>query len=89
MPDVLATDHLMPGMSGADLACKARAIRPALSGYADVDGIAPDLPRLTKPFCNADLAASLSALLPNLGVKRVLAPQRSPYAVAPRTDDPS
>ena len=68
-PDLLVTDHLMPGMSGAELARKAREHSPALpilviSGYAEVDGIAPDLPRLTKPFRNADLAASLSGLLP-------------------------
>jgi PAS domain S-box-containing protein len=68
-PDLLVTDHLMPGMSGADLAGHARALRPKLpvlivSGYADADGIAPDLPRLTKPFRNAELAASVAAILP-------------------------
>jgi CheY-like chemotaxis protein len=68
-PDLLVTDHLMQGMTGADLAREARAFDPALpvlvvSGYADVDGIAPDLPRLTKPFRNAELAASLLALMP-------------------------
>ena len=67
-PDLLVTDHLMPGMSGADLAREARALRPGLpillvSGYAEVDGIAPDLPRLTKPFRNAELAESLSTLM--------------------------
>jgi PAS domain S-box-containing protein len=67
-PDLLVTDHLMPGMSGAELAQEAQALHRALpilvvSGYADVEGITPDLPRLTKPFRNADLAASLSALL--------------------------
>ena len=41
--------------------------RPALpvlviSGYADADGIAPDLPRLTKPFRQDELAAKISAL---------------------------
>ncbi|GAA4003647.1 PAS domain-containing protein [Sphingomonas humi] len=68
-PDLLVTDHLMPGLSGADLASLARARIPALpvlivSGYAEVDGISPDLPRLTKPFRNADLAAQLAEILP-------------------------
>jgi PAS domain S-box-containing protein len=67
MPELLVTDHLMPGMSGVDLAMRAREIRPALpvlvvSGYAEAEGIAPELPRLTKPFRNADLAASIAAL---------------------------
>ncbi len=68
VPDLLVTDHLMPGMSGADLAARARTLSPGLpilviSGYAEAEGIAPDLPRLTKPFRNADLAASLSAIV--------------------------
>ncbi len=67
--DLLVTDHLMPGMTGAELARHVRALRPGLpvlivSGYAQVDGIAPDLPRLTKPFRNAELAESLAALMP-------------------------
>ena len=53
-PDVLVTDYLMPGMSGADLAQAVRARKPGLpilivSGYANPDGIAPDLSRLRKP----------------------------------------
>jgi len=67
--DVLVTDHLMPGMSGAELARAVRAVKPGLpilivSGYAEVDGIAPDLPRLTKPFRNAELAERLAELQP-------------------------
>jgi CheY-like chemotaxis protein len=67
-PDLVITDHLMPGLSGVDLARDLRARRPDLpvlivSGYADVEGIAPGLPRLTKPFRNADLAASLASML--------------------------
>jgi CheY-like chemotaxis protein len=65
--DILVTDHLMPGMKGTDL---ARALllrwpgRPALvvSGYAKVDGIAPDLPRLSKPFRQGELARALAEL---------------------------
>lgn len=67
-PDLLITDHLMPGMTGADLAHEARSMDPSMAvlivlGYAEVEGIAPDLPRLTKPFRNADLAASIAELL--------------------------
>lgn len=65
--DLLLTDHLMPGMTGADLVRTLRRTYPQLralivSGYADVDAIAPDLPRLMKPFRHTDLADSLAAL---------------------------
>jgi DNA-binding LytR/AlgR family response regulator len=55
-------------MSGVELAREARAITPGLpvllvSGYAEIEGIAPELARLTKPFRNAELAASIAALL--------------------------
>ena len=57
----------MPGLSGAELAGKVRAMRPDLpiliiSGYAEADGIAAHLPRLAKPFRATELAASLNAL---------------------------
>jgi PAS domain S-box-containing protein len=66
-PDLLVTDHLMPGMNGTDLARAAQASHPGLrilivSGYAEAEGVDPDLPRLTKPFRNADLAASLAGI---------------------------
>jgi PAS domain S-box-containing protein len=69
MPDLLVTDHLMPGLTGVDLAQTLRATLPLLpvlivSGYAEVEGITPSLPRLTKPFKSAELAASLAALMP-------------------------
>jgi PAS domain S-box-containing protein len=65
--DLLVTDHLMPGMKGTDLAralLKMFPERPALvvSGYAEVDGIAPDLPRLSKPFRQVELAGALAEL---------------------------
>jgi CheY-like chemotaxis protein len=72
-PDLLVTDHLMPGMSGADLARAVHAERPGtpvlvVSGYAESEGIAPDLPRLSKPFRADELAGSLAqlaGLMPN------------------------
>jgi CheY-like chemotaxis protein/two-component sensor histidine kinase len=66
-PDAVVTDHLMPGMSGTELAQALRGERPStkvlvVSGYAESAGIAPDLPRLTKPFRITELAASLATL---------------------------
>lgn len=66
-PDLLVTDHLMPGMSGAQLAEELSVSCPKMpvlivSGYAEAEDIAPNVARLTKPFRNEELAASLSAL---------------------------
>jgi hypothetical protein len=33
-----------------------------VSGYAESEGLAPDLPRLTKPFRKDELAASLAGV---------------------------
>jgi signal transduction histidine kinase/CheY-like chemotaxis protein len=67
-PSVLVTDHLMPGLSGTQLARMMQNDLPDLpvlivSGYAELEGIDPDLERLTKPFRNEDLAASLARLM--------------------------
>jgi CheY-like chemotaxis protein len=67
IPDLVVTDHLMPGMTGVELARTLRINRPKLplliiSGYAEEVGIDPSLTRLTKPFRNAELTASLAAL---------------------------
>ena len=66
-PDLVVTDHLMPGMTGSDFARRLLRGDPALpvlviSGYAESEGIAPDLPRLTKPFRRDELLRSLVAL---------------------------
>jgi len=66
--DLLITDHLMPGMTGVDLSLAIRVRRPEtpvliISGFAEAEGIDPDLPRLTKPFRQAELAATVSGLL--------------------------
>jgi len=65
--DLLVTDHLMPGINGTDLARMVRTSRPGIaillvSGYAEREGLDPELPRLTKPFRKSELAASLAQL---------------------------
>ncbi|MFK3889515.1 ATP-binding protein [Sphingomonas sp. NPDC079357] len=70
--DVLVTDHLMPEMTGVELARTVLAERPGLpvlvvSGYSDAIGIEAGFPRLEKPFRHADLAAKLAGLLCRAG----------------------
>ena len=65
--ELLVTDHLMPGMTGSDLARAVQTLRPGvpilvISGYAESEGIEPDLPRLTKPFRKDELVVSLESL---------------------------
>jgi CheY-like chemotaxis protein len=66
-PDLLITAHLMPGMTGVELACAVRRRLPAtkvliVSGFAEAEGLDPALPRLTKPFVQDELIAALSGL---------------------------
>lgn len=67
--DVLITDFLMPGMTGASLAQEARALVPDLptliiTGYSNIaEGPGADLPRLTKPFRQVELAAEVARLM--------------------------
>lgn len=66
-PDVLVTDHLMPGMTGTELARRVRSEHPEVgillvSGYAEAEGVAPHLTRLTKPFRKNELARGLAAV---------------------------
>ena len=65
-PDMVVTDHIMPGMTGAELALRLRADHPDIailivSGYQGIDLIAPDIVRLSKPFRQAHLRASIVA----------------------------
>jgi len=66
--DLLITDYSMPRMTGAELVAQARQTRPDLmvivaSGYADLpEGTALDVPRLAKPFTEADLANAIATL---------------------------
>ena len=70
-PQLLITDHLMTGMNGTDLARRVLFELPGtqvllVSGYAGSEGVAPDLPRLVKPFSSSELAAKLASL-PDIG----------------------
>ncbi|RYG97684.1 MAG: response regulator, partial [Alphaproteobacteria bacterium] len=65
-PTIVVTDHVMPGMTGAELCIRLRAERPRtavmiISGYQGVDLIAPDVVRLSKPFRQMHLSASIAA----------------------------
>jgi CheY-like chemotaxis protein len=67
--DALVTDYAMPGMTGVELASKARELHPKLpillaTGYADLpSGTTTDLPRLAKPYQQTELASQIGKLL--------------------------
>lgn len=63
--DLVITDQSMPGMTGTELARAIRALNPALpivvaTGYADLpEGEGEGLGRLSKPYSQAELAATI------------------------------
>ena len=67
--NLLLTDHAMPGMTGIQLAAKAREQRPDLpvllaSGYAEIpSGEGLDLFRLAKPYRREDLEAGVVSVM--------------------------
>jgi signal transduction histidine kinase len=65
--DLVLTDHLMPGVTGAELARTIRATWPSLpvllvSGYAETQSIDISIPRLAKPFRQTELTRALTDL---------------------------
>jgi PAS domain S-box-containing protein len=67
--DLMMTDHVMPGMTGVELAAATRQVRPSLpillaTGYAELpEGAQLDLPRLAKPYHQDQLRERLDQLL--------------------------
>jgi CheY-like chemotaxis protein len=70
IPDLLITDHAMPDMTGSELAHEVRRQSSGLpvllaTGFAELDEDgAADLPRLTKPYTQDQLASAIARLLP-------------------------
>lgn len=70
-PDLLLTDYLMPGITGVELAVKARETLPDLpvlvaTGYADMDDIESAIGKtavLRKPFQMSELGATLARVI--------------------------
>ncbi len=65
-PDFLITDHLMPGMTGNELAKSFQILLPQtktliVSGFAEADGIDPTFRCLRKPFVQGELLSAISS----------------------------
>jgi signal transduction histidine kinase/CheY-like chemotaxis protein len=71
--DLMITDYAMPEMTGVELGREVQRVRPKLpillaTGFADMqhDG-GPDLPRLSKPYTQEQLAFQIARMLPRHG----------------------
>ena len=93
--DLLFSDIVMPrGMNGAELARRARALRPGMpilltSGYtaralSQDHGVADEFPLLRKPYRLPDLASAVQSLLPPRN-RATADRSEMPLATAPRS----
>jgi signal transduction histidine kinase len=68
-PDLVITDHAMPGMTGVDLAIALREHDPDLpillaTGYAEIQGEQRiELPRIAKPYTQQQLSTEIERLV--------------------------
>jgi signal transduction histidine kinase/ActR/RegA family two-component response regulator len=83
-PDVVITDYKMPRMDGAELARRVRETLPhvpilLITGYTGTTENTHHLPRLPKPFGQAEIAAALADLIePDDKVVRLSPARRRP-----------
>jgi signal transduction histidine kinase len=70
-PDLVITDHAMPGMTGIDLAVTLRTRAPDLpvllaTGFAEIrSDLDIEIPRLAKPYTQEQLSSEIARLLPD------------------------
>jgi CheY-like chemotaxis protein len=80
--DIVVTDYLMPAMNGVELVHEAQRLLPGLpallvTGYCDIAaGPGSELPRLTKPFRQVELARRVAELLRRAPGGKVVAIRR-------------
>jgi CheY-like chemotaxis protein len=80
--DAVVTDYMMPGIDGGELARRVAQTHPkmpilVITGYAGPTEDMVDLPRLAKPFGQAEIAAALENLFAD-DEKVVAFPSRRP-----------
>ncbi|WP_375404620.1 PAS domain-containing protein [uncultured Sphingomonas sp.] len=80
--DLVVTDYLMPGMTGAALIRELRGSWPRMpvllvTGFANTAADVPgDVPKLAKPFRQADLSARVNDLLERSAIRAARTPPR-------------